>query len=144
MRDCLILSAITALVIGGLYYGFAGPLQRIFTSDEAVLAIGRQIVDITVPFYFTYICIEIMAGAIRGCGEAMPPMLMVAGGVCVLRIVWIAVMLPFHRQLSTVLVSYPLSWAVTSVIFVVYYLRGNWLKRCIKKSFGSQEEEAKA
>lgn len=143
VRDCLILSAITALAIGGLYYGFAGPLQRIFTSDEAVLAIGRQIVGLTVPFYFTYICIEIMAGAIRGCGEAMPPMLMVAGGVCVLRIVWIAVMLSFHRQLSTVLVSYPLSWAVTSVIFVVYYLRGNWLKRCIKKSFGSQEEEAK-
>ncbi|HIV86552.1 MAG TPA: MATE family efflux transporter [Candidatus Pygmaiobacter gallistercoris] len=144
VRVCLILSLITSVVIGGLYYGFAGPLQQIFTSDTAVLTIGRQIVGITVPFYFTYICIEILAGAIRGCGEATPPMLMVAGGVCLLRIVWIAIMLPFRRELSTVLISYPLSWAATSLLFIVYYLRGNWLRRCIKKSYGEEELKKKA
>ena len=144
VRVCLILSLITSVVIGGLYYGFAGPLQQIFTSDTAVLTIGRQIVGITVPFYFTYICIEILAGAIRGCGEATPPMLMVAGGVCLLRIVWIVIMLPFRRELSTVLISYPLSWAATSVIFIIYYLRGNWLRRCIKKAYGEEALKTKA
>ena len=144
VRVCLILSLITSVVIGGLYYGFAGPLQQIFTSDTAVLTIGRQIVRITVPFYFTYICIEILAGAIRGCGEATPPMLMVAGGVCLLRIVWIVIMLPFRRELSTVLISYPLSWAATSLLFIVYYLRGNWLRRCIKKAYGEEALKTKA
>ena len=96
------------------------------------------------PFYFTYICIEILAGAIRGCGEATPPMLMVAGGVCLLRIVWIVIMLPFRRELSTVLISYPLSWAATSVIFIIYYLRGNWLRRCIKKAYGEEALKTKA
>ena len=81
-------------------------------------------------------CIEILAGAIRGCGETLPPMLLVAGGVCVLRLVWIFSVLPFRRELSTVLISYPLSWAATSVLFVIYYLRGGWLKRCIRKSGG--------
>ena len=30
--------------------------------------------------------------------------------------------------MTTVIYSYPISWAFTSVLFIVYYLRGNWLK----------------
>ena len=30
-----------------------------------------------------------------------------------------------------VILTYAVSWGVTSVIFIVYYLRGNWLKRRI-------------
>ena len=92
-----------------------------------------------VRFVFPVLALGILAGAIRGCGEALPPMLLVAGGVCVLRLVWIFSVLPFRRELSTVLISYPLSWAATSVLFVAYYLRGGWLKRCIRKSGGVKE-----
>ena len=133
---CLGMSAGTAVVISTAYCLFALPLLHIFSGDAAVLQIGRQIVYPVVPFNITYVCIEILAGAIRGCGEALPPMLLVAGGVCVLRLVWIFSVLPFRRELSTVLISYPLSWAATSVLFVIYYLRGGWLKRCIRKSGG--------
>ena len=36
---------------------------------------------------------------------------------------------PIRPEVSTVAFSYPLTWTVTSVMFVIYYLRGNWLKR---------------
>ena len=29
--------------------------------------------------------------------------------------------------------SYPLTWSLTSVLFIFYYLQGGWLKRRIKK-----------
>lgn len=132
-RVCLLLAAGTSVVVGGLYYAFARPLLGIFTQDAGVLDLGVQIVHHMVPFYFTYICVEVFASTIRGCGDAILPMLMVAGGICVLRLVWIFAALPFWPQLNTVLVSYPLSWSVTSVMFLVYYLRGNWLKRCIRR-----------
>ena len=139
VRVCLLLSAGTAILLSTAYVGLAGTVLRIFTNDAAVLQIGRQIIHTTVPFYLTYICAEIMSAAIRGCGEALPPMLMVAGSVCVLRIVWILIMLPIRRELSTVLYSYPLSWICVSAVFIVYYLRGGWLRRCIKKAFGEDQ-----
>ena len=42
------------------------------------------------------------------------------------------VIVPAHHELNVLLLSYPITWIVTSAMFVVYYLRGNWLKRCIK------------
>ena len=139
VRVCLLLSAGTAILLSITYCSLAGVLLQIFTDDAAVLELGCQIVHTTVPFYITYVCAEIMAAAIRGCGEALPPMLMVGCSICLLRIVWILIMLPVRRELSTVLFSYPLSWICVSLVFLVYYLRGGWLRRCIKKAFGEEK-----
>ncbi|MPN35658.1 hypothetical protein SDC9_183156 [bioreactor metagenome] len=119
----------TAALLSVLVCSFRAPLLSIFTSDAAVLQIGEGIVWMMAPYYLTYVCIEIFAAVIRGCGESLPPMLMTAGGVCVLRLVWIAVALPQSYSLTTVLVSYPLSWVVTSALFVVYYRFGGWRRR---------------
>ena len=119
----------TAALLSVLVCSFRAPLLGIFTSDAAVLQIGEGIVWMMAPYYLTYVCIEIFAAVIRGCGESLPPMLMTAGGVCVLRLVWIAVALPQSYSLTTVLVSYPLSWVVTSAMFVVYYRFGGWRRR---------------
>lgn len=82
------------------------------------------------PSYVTYVCIEILGGTTRGCGDAIPPMLITAIGVCVLRVTWVLLAVPLRPEVSTVAFSYPLTWTVTSLFFIVYYLRGNWLKRC--------------
>ena len=52
-------------------------------------------------------------------------------GICVLRIVWITCFLGADSHLNMVLYSYPISWAFTSLLFLIYYLRGNWLKKRI-------------
>ena len=46
--------------------------------------------------------------------------------------------LPKQSLMATVaffdLFSYPLTWVVTSIVFVLYYWKGGWLQRCIQKS----------
>ena len=37
-----------------------------------------------------------------------------------------------------VLVSYPITWTTTSVCYLIYYLRGKWLKRRIR-AVGAEE-----
>ena len=37
--------------------------------------------------------------------------------------------------------SYPLSWTVTSLIFIFYYRRSAWLGRCISHSAGASPEK---
>ena len=49
-------------------------------------------------------------------------MLLTCFGICVLRVVWILAIVPLRPELSTVAFSYPLTWTVTSVMFIVYYV----------------------
>ena len=86
-------------------------------------------------------CVEILAGAIRGCGNALSPMLITAGGTCLLRIIWLLTVVPLRPALSTVLFSYPLSWTVTILIFIFYYRRSAWLGRCISHSAAAPLEQ---
>ena len=46
-----------------------------------------------------------------------------AGGVCVLRIVWMFAVLPAFPGIDTIMLSYLVSWAITSVLFIIYYIK---------------------
>ena len=63
-------------------------------------------------------------------------------GSSVLRVAWVLVVLPHFPVLETVLVSYPISWVVTSILYLVYYFRGNWLRRGIQRAGLPPEETA--
>ena len=88
-----------------------------------------QLIHLLTPFYALFACIEIFSGAIRGVGEALYPMLVSIFGVCLFRVVWMLFILPLHHTIGMIAICYPVSWGITSVIFLIYYLRGNWLKR---------------
>ena len=93
---------VTAL-ISLLFCGAAPILLRMFTSDSAVIALGRHVMWFTVPFYVTFVCIEIFSGAVRGTGDSLKPMLLTCSGVCVLRVLWVLLVLPHRNVLETVL-----------------------------------------
>lgn len=84
-----------------------------------------------VPVYMTYICIEIFSGALRGCGDVRVPTIITVFAVCIMRIVWLAVALPFRYEISVVEFSYPLTWITATVLFAIYYAKGGWMQRCI-------------
>ena len=50
-----------------------------------------------------------------------------------LRVLWLTTMVPLYHTIATVEFSYPLTWTLASLLFILYYLRGGWLKRCIAK-----------
>lgn len=140
VRVCLAMAIGTAIGISILLM-FAGPYcYRLFTTDAEVIADGMRMLRQLVPFYFTYVCIEILAGAVRGTGDSFIPMVMTCLGVCVLRVAWIWIAVPYKPVIDTVLFSYPLTWSVTSVLFIIYYLQGGWLRRRIRQ-MGFRPEE---
>lgn len=49
------------------------------------------------------------------------PMLMTCTGVCLLRVLWVLIAVPISHQIQTLLFSYPLSWVITSILFLIYY-----------------------
>ena len=144
VKVCLALTFSVTAVISLLFCGAAPALLRLFTNDAAVIELGHKVMWFTAPFYATFVCIEIFSGAVRGTGDSLKPMLLTCSGVCVLRVLWVLLVLPHFRVLETVLVSYPISWTVTSILYIIYYARGNWLRRGIARTAGADALSAKS
>ncbi len=119
---------VTGLLSLSMYFG-GGYLFRLFTQDEAVIQQGIRILRLLVPFYCTYIPIEILSGSMRGTGDTLIPTMMTLFGVCLLRVVWILVIVPMNATIEMVLYSYPITWILTSTLFIIYYFRGHWMHR---------------
>lgn len=128
VKVCMGLTFGATFLISFLLYHWGVYCYELFTEDPAVVEIGIGMMRYLVPVYFTYVSIEILSGALRGVGDCWIPMLLCCVGVCVLRIVWIAAAVPLHRDIYNIMFSYPLTWVVTSILFVVYYLFFSKLK----------------
>ncbi len=127
VRVCCGMTVGTAVLLSVLVCTFAAPLLEIFTADAAVVETGLLMIRYMSPYYVTFVLVEILSGAIRGCGEAIRPMFITGSGICLLRIVWMFAVLPFRREITTILISYPVSWVFTSVLFLLYYRYGRWM-----------------
>lgn len=141
VRVCVGMTFGTTVGISVILLIFGKFIYRLFTSDTAVIEHGMEILYTLVPFYFTYLGIAVLCSAVRGTGDAVLPMIITCVGVCVLRVVWIMVMKPLYPYLQTVLVSYPITWSITSLLFLGYYLQGGWLRRQIARRGFAPEEK---
>ena len=120
---CLGMSYAGAILVSGVLYALAVPLYRLFTTDENVVRIGVDMMHFLLPSYFMYVVIGILSGALRGAGRVLVPMLLTCGGVCLIRIVWMFGVFPGHPGINTIMLSYPVSWGITAVLFIIYYFR---------------------
>ena len=78
-----------------------------------------EILRLIAPFYVTYTCVEILSGAMRGSGESVAPTLITLGGICVLRLVWLLGFVARQPSVPLTMVSYPMTWFITSCLFVL-------------------------
>lgn len=132
IKVCLLLDFIASLLLSGIMLSLGPILLRLFTTDDAVIAIGMQIIHIIAPSYVLFIFIEILSSSLRGMGNVIIPMIMTCCGVCVLRMIWILCVIPENLSVTTILMSYPLSWGITAVLFIVYFLifQRKFFKKC--------------
>ncbi len=131
VRICMGMCAGVTVVLSSVLVIFGRPLLTMFTNDPNVLDTGYNIICLIAPTYITYISIEILSGAMRGAGDSLIPTIMTLTGVCLLRVFWVMGVVPRFHELNVLLISYPLTWVITSVMFIVYYMRGRWLTHCI-------------
>ena len=125
VRTCLYMTFGSTLAIEAIYLTFSRYGFMLFVSDTAVIDLGVGMLNCIVPFYFTYIFIEILSGAIRGTGKSLVPTLITVFGICVLRVIWLAIVPARFGTINSVMLCYPVTWTVTSLAFFFYYKFGN-------------------
>lgn len=129
VRQGLIMAfAVTLTVSAGLMLS-AIPVLRILTPDEEVVQTTYTIMSYFVPFYFTWVLVEVFSAVLRGVGDALVPVLLIGVGICLFRILWILTVFAHFGTLFSLCLSYTVSWIITSIALTVYYKKGGWMKR---------------
>ena len=120
------LNIVAMLVLGGGILLFMRPLLRIFNGDPAVVEIGViRIVYVVVPEIFA-VFIDIFSGSMRGYGYSLMPAIVTLICICGVRLSWVWLIFPHHPTFETLMIIYPISWAVTSTC--LYFLYRFYLK----------------
>ncbi|WP_195609656.1 MATE family efflux transporter [Mediterraneibacter glycyrrhizinilyticus] len=122
VQICLGIDSIISVILIVFLMLFRVPLFRLFTQDPSVIRIGSDMLALITPCYIFFVFIEVLAGALRGMGDVMIPTLITLLGVCVLRLIWIAVVLQISPTVNAIIYSYPVTWIATAVLFIIYYL----------------------
>lgn len=122
LRNCILLSVILSLILGGGSYLFGPELLRIYTSDPKVIQCGMEVLLYTTVTYFMCGLMDLFPGALRGMGHSAVPMLLSIIGTVGTRILWIFLVFPKHRSLDILFISYPASWLITIILQVICYL----------------------
>lgn len=122
VRICTGMTFATTLVLSFMLYFWGIYGYHLFTNDAEVIVIGVSMMRYMVPVYFTYVTIEILSGALRGAGDSWIPMVICLIGICALRVSWLMFVVPTRKNIYTIMFSYPLTWVVTTTLFIIYYL----------------------
>ena len=120
-------SMLMAELIGVILYFFAEPLVGLFIDSPESIAIAVRQSRIESLFFFLLSYSHCLAGIFRGAGKAFVPMFVMLGIWCVLRIVYITVAMRIDHNILLLFWAYPITWCISSVIYLVYYLKSDWI-----------------
>lgn len=126
-------SAISAELIGILIYLLAPKLIRFFNADPDVVDLGVRHMRSICLFYFLLAFSHCIASVMRGAGRASVPMYTMLVCWCLIRVTYVTVALRYIPRLETVSFAYPITWTLSSIIFLIYFLKADWMHTQIKK-----------
>ena len=109
---------VVGFALGLLLVIFAEPLLGIYITDSPE-AIKCGIVRMTVTGLPYFLCgiQDVLTASLRGLGYSGITAVYSMIGLCGLRLLWIALILPFHRSIGMLFLCMPVSWLAVIVMF---------------------------
>ena len=96
---------------------------KIFTGDETVAAIACMRLSLVLPFELLNLVIEVLSGTMRGMGHSLVPAAVSVLGICGVRILYLYTFYPSIAGFQSLILVYPVSWAVTAAtLFMIYMI----------------------
>ena len=126
-RFGILCSMAIAEIIGLAIFLGAPFLMWLFDRNPDVIASGVGRAQADCLFYFLLAFSHCIAGIMRGAGKASVPMVVMLISWCVIRVAYITVAIRFIPSIQIIYWAYPITWAISSVIFLVYFLKSDWL-----------------
>ena len=132
MYVCLFWALLFGVVLGVLSCVFGTQFLSLYSPDPAVIAVGLERMYIVCGPYFLCGLMDVMTGVLRGLGYSLLPMAVSLLGACAFRILWVMTFFAAVPTMACLMISYPVSWALTFLVLVLIFailwrrLRGNY------------------
>lgn len=110
-------------IISVCFYLLRYPILSFFTHDHDVLkfAVIRMLfIALLEPMTALY---EVPGASLRGIGHSLMPTLITLMGSCILRIIYMHIMMHRFTAFYQVVMIYPISWAITGASMIILYFR---------------------
>lgn len=114
---------VTGVVLGNLAVFFGESLLGIYSPSAEVVTAGMARLKTICTVYALCGVMDVLVGALRGIGYSIIPMIVSLVGACGLRLLWIATVfqIPAYHNLTTVYLSYPITWTITLTVHAVTF-----------------------
>ncbi|TAH74977.1 MAG: MATE family efflux transporter [Anaerolineaceae bacterium] len=116
-----------AQTVGILLWILAPILISFFNNEPDVIAYGVTQMRTESLFYFLLALSHCLAGILRGAGKTNIPMIVMLISWCAIRITYITITIRIIPDIRVIFWAYPLTWFISSVVFLIYYKKANWL-----------------
>lgn len=116
-----------AQLIGIAVYFFIPQLIKMFSSKPDVIMYGTIHARTVTLFYFLLAFSHTVAGVMRGAGKSMVPMVVMLCVWCIFRISYVTMITRIVPGIRAVLMAYPITWAISGVIFLIYLWKADWM-----------------
>ena len=120
-------SVTLAELVGVIVYFLISYLAAGFDSTAEVVAIATRQAHVEALFYCFLAFSHCIAGIMRGAGKSTVPMFVMLASWCIIRITYITVTVHFISKIQVIFWAYPLTWSISSVIFLIYFLKADWI-----------------
>lgn len=126
-------SVILAELVGVIVYSLIPYFAAAFDNSAAVVEIAVKQAHVEALFYCFLAFSHCIAGIMRGAGKSAVPMFVMLIAWCIIRITYITVTVRLIPEIEVIFWAYPLTWSISSVIFLIYFLKADWLHGFEKK-----------
>ena len=127
-RQGAMMTVVLAEAVGAAVFLLAPQLISLFSDTPAVIAFGARQAKVESLFFFLLALSHACAAILRGAGRPVVPMTIMLSVWCVFRIIYITVLLRYIPDISVLFSAYPLTWAISSILFLIILLRKDWTK----------------
>ncbi|OUQ24162.1 MATE family efflux transporter [Flavonifractor sp. An135] len=120
-------TVVLAELIGVAVFVFAPWLIAAFDSNPEVISIGVAKARTSTLFFFLLAFSHAISAVLRGAGRAIVPMTVMLVFWCVVRVGFLTITVPLTHSILMLYWAYPLTWALSSLTFLIYYKKADWL-----------------
>lgn len=129
----IVCSTVGATIIGIGIFVFAPYLIGIFNDKAEVIEYGVKQCHVEALFYFLLAFSHCIAGIMRGAGKPMVPMFTMLATWCLTRITYITIAVRIVPKIEMIFWAYPLTWSLSSIIFLITFLKSDWIHGFVNK-----------
>jgi len=131
---------VACAIFGWGFYACGRSLLNIYNPNPEVIRFGMVRLRVMMMTYFLAGFMNIATGALRGLGHSVKPTIVTLTGACFFRIAWIMVIFPLAPKYQTLILSYPSSWLMVTIIngiLLYFVLRKMFREKAGKTHLGT-------